>query len=312
MLRDGRPALPAKITSSISEPRTDVGRVSPITQRSASNRLDFPHPFGPTIAVSPGSMRSSVGSMNDLKPESLSLLNLNWNAPPYAFSSFLRQECIQRGLERRPGNVTWLLGDTIDDQSGSRIDVVPLRRLFRDLVDSLRIRLVRHAGICLRLIHSCSDGSDLHESRMHVRRIIFRIPVFLIPEDHVNKVEIAIPSARAARQPFGGAICFAIDREYAKYVVDLALIDVVGPDVLKGFCVEARTDRTGGRAIFDHHHWRLGRADGFVVGTERVAGFRWVGAGRAVGRRVEKGKVGHHRKNHSTGGYAENGQLSAR
>ena len=72
MLRDGRPALPAKITSSISLPRTEVGRVSPITQRSASNRLDLPQPFGPTTAVRPGSMKSSVGSTKDLKPESLS------------------------------------------------------------------------------------------------------------------------------------------------------------------------------------------------------------------------------------------------
>ena len=75
MLRAGRTALPAKITSSISLPRIDVGRVSPMTQRSASNRLDLPHPFGPTMAVSPGSMKSSVGSTNDLKPENLSRVN---------------------------------------------------------------------------------------------------------------------------------------------------------------------------------------------------------------------------------------------
>jgi hypothetical protein len=49
------------MTSSISDPRTEVGRVSPITQRSASNRFDLPQPFGPTIAVRPGSMNSSVG-----------------------------------------------------------------------------------------------------------------------------------------------------------------------------------------------------------------------------------------------------------
>ena len=77
MLRAGRAAEPAKMTSSISEPRTEVGRASPITQRRASSRLDLPQPFGPTIAVSPGSMMSSVGSTNDLKPESLSLLNFN-------------------------------------------------------------------------------------------------------------------------------------------------------------------------------------------------------------------------------------------
>src|ERR1700761_7106303 len=76
-LRAGRPALPAKITSSISLPRTDVGRVSPITQRMASNRLDLPQPLGPITAVRPGSTNSSVGSTKDLKPESLRRVNFN-------------------------------------------------------------------------------------------------------------------------------------------------------------------------------------------------------------------------------------------
>ena len=87
-LRAGRPALPAKITSSISLPRTEEGRVSPITQRMASNRLDLPQPFGPITAVRPGSTKSSVGSTKDLKPESLRRVNFNVyvlvrNGPPY-------------------------------------------------------------------------------------------------------------------------------------------------------------------------------------------------------------------------------------
>src|SRR5256885_17246171 len=49
-------------------PRMDEGRLSPITQRSASSRLDLPQPFGPTMPVNPGSIRSSVGSTKDLKP----------------------------------------------------------------------------------------------------------------------------------------------------------------------------------------------------------------------------------------------------
>src|SRR5437868_8964913 len=74
-LRAGRPELPAKITSSISLPRMEEGRVSPITQRMASNRLDLPQPLGPITAVRPGSTNSSVGSTKDLKPESLSRVN---------------------------------------------------------------------------------------------------------------------------------------------------------------------------------------------------------------------------------------------
>ncbi len=94
MLREGRPAEPAKITSSISLPRTDVGRVSPITQRRASNRLDLPQPFGPTTAVRPGSMKSSVGSTKDLNPESLRRVNFNEMRRPYAIGwpLLLRQQ----------------------------------------------------------------------------------------------------------------------------------------------------------------------------------------------------------------------------
>src|SRR5580692_3076146 len=98
VLRAGRPALPAKMTSSISVPRTEVGRVSPITQRSASNRFDLPQPFGPTTAVKPGSTKSSVGSTNDLKPESLSRVNFNGLVLPLAGLFFLQlriEKCLQ-------------------------------------------------------------------------------------------------------------------------------------------------------------------------------------------------------------------------
>ncbi len=74
-LRAGREAAPAKITSSMPPPRIAVGRFSPITQRSASNRLDLPQPFGPTTPVSPSAMIKSVGSTKLLKPFSLSLEN---------------------------------------------------------------------------------------------------------------------------------------------------------------------------------------------------------------------------------------------
>ena len=68
-LRAGRLPDPAKITSSMPEARMDLYELSPITQRSASTRFDLPQPFGPTTPVSPGSIRKSVGSTNDLKPE---------------------------------------------------------------------------------------------------------------------------------------------------------------------------------------------------------------------------------------------------
>jgi hypothetical protein len=75
MLRAGRVVVPEKITSSMPEARMLLYELSPITQRSASSRLDLPQPFGPTTPVSPGSMTISAGSTNDLKPESLRRLN---------------------------------------------------------------------------------------------------------------------------------------------------------------------------------------------------------------------------------------------
>ncbi len=82
MLRAGRAAVPEKITSSMSAARMFLVEFSPITQRSASSRLDLPHPFGPTIPVRPASIRSSVGSTNDLKPDNLSRVNFILPHPP--------------------------------------------------------------------------------------------------------------------------------------------------------------------------------------------------------------------------------------
>ncbi len=54
--------------SSISPPRMALADEAPMTQRKASSRLDLPHPFGPTMPVSPVSTGNSCGSTNDLKP----------------------------------------------------------------------------------------------------------------------------------------------------------------------------------------------------------------------------------------------------
>ena len=66
---------PWKITSSIFAPRSNRARCSPSTQRTASDTLDFPHPLGPTIAVTPFSNTISVASAKDLKPWSSSLVS---------------------------------------------------------------------------------------------------------------------------------------------------------------------------------------------------------------------------------------------
>src|ERR1700749_1530327 len=69
--RPGRLAAPAKITSSMPPARIALAELAPITQRSASSRFDLPQPLGPTTPVTPGSIRNSVASTKDLKPESL-------------------------------------------------------------------------------------------------------------------------------------------------------------------------------------------------------------------------------------------------
>ena len=73
----GRPDVPAKMTSSILPPRSDLAPCSPITQASASTTLDLPEPFGPTMQVMPGSSSRVVDDAKDLKPLSVRLLRYN-------------------------------------------------------------------------------------------------------------------------------------------------------------------------------------------------------------------------------------------
>ncbi len=63
-----RPEAPAKMTSSIRLPRSDLGLMSPSTHFTASTTLLLPHPLGPTMAVIPSSNSKVVRSQNDLKP----------------------------------------------------------------------------------------------------------------------------------------------------------------------------------------------------------------------------------------------------
>ena len=49
----GRVPVPLKITSAMRSPRSRRALCSPSTQVMASERLDFPQPFGPTTAAMP-------------------------------------------------------------------------------------------------------------------------------------------------------------------------------------------------------------------------------------------------------------------
>src|SRR6476646_244830 len=73
----GRPAVPAKMTSSILPPRRLLAPCSPITQARASTTLDLPEPLGPTMQVMPGSSWSVVDEAKDLKPRRVRLFRYN-------------------------------------------------------------------------------------------------------------------------------------------------------------------------------------------------------------------------------------------
>ena len=63
-----RTSVPPKMTSSILLPRRALVRCSPMTQRIASEMLDFPDPLGPTMAVMSFSKVRRVLSAKDLNP----------------------------------------------------------------------------------------------------------------------------------------------------------------------------------------------------------------------------------------------------
>ena len=68
--------MPLKMTSAIRSPRKLLALCSPRTQETASERLDLPHPFGPTMAATPSANSSRERSPNDLKPSSSSFFSL--------------------------------------------------------------------------------------------------------------------------------------------------------------------------------------------------------------------------------------------
>src|SRR5271165_2679395 len=72
----GRVPVPLKITSAMRSPRSRRALCSPSTQVMASERLDFPQPFGPTTAATPSANSSRERSAKDLKPSNSSFFSL--------------------------------------------------------------------------------------------------------------------------------------------------------------------------------------------------------------------------------------------
>src|SRR3954452_14276490 len=92
----GREEVPAKMTSSILPPRSDLAPCSPMTHARASTTLDLPEPLGPTTQVMPGSRRIVVAEAKDLKPFRVSVLR-------YTVASAL-SSVVRAGSGLRPGS----------------------------------------------------------------------------------------------------------------------------------------------------------------------------------------------------------------
>src|SRR5438445_9935582 len=95
----GRPAVPAKMTSSILPPRSAFAPCSPSTHAIASTTLLLPEPFGPTTAVMPGSKRNVVVDAKDLKPLSVSDLRCT-ELPDQVSGTTERTAIVQENLAR--------------------------------------------------------------------------------------------------------------------------------------------------------------------------------------------------------------------
>src|SRR5690242_14430006 len=143
--RGGRVAVPAKITSSMPPPRSDLGLDSPIAHRIASSRFDLPQPFGPTTPVRPGSILSSAGSTKLLKPLSFSRRMRKLILPR---RPRLAPRLLQERLQRFPVVGRHLLA--VDEEGRCALDSAGLRGLhhLRELVGC---RLVLEARLRLLL-----------------------------------------------------------------------------------------------------------------------------------------------------------------
>src|SRR5712691_4813478 len=73
-----RSGVPAKITSSMREPRRVLADCSPRTQEMASAIFDLPQPLGPMMAAIPSPWNlSSVRSQKDLNPKICSFFSFS-------------------------------------------------------------------------------------------------------------------------------------------------------------------------------------------------------------------------------------------
>src|SRR5689334_21834019 len=173
--RGGRVAVPAKITSSMPPPRSDLGLDSPIAQRIASRRLDLPQPLGPTTPVRPGSMRSSAGSTKLLKPLSLSRRIRKLSPSPFVGLASLAKRGAQLRLELHPC-CRVLHHRPVDDERRRALELRKLRRRVAIHLDQLVDRaLIGQALRALRLGNPAHRGPRLKVGDLcHLQELLVR------------------------------------------------------------------------------------------------------------------------------------------
>src|SRR6266446_3001722 len=261
LLRIGRVPAPPKMTSSMPEPRMEVGRFSPITQRIASKRLDLPQPLGPTTPDSPGWIKSSVGSKKDLNP--LSLRRENFNVyPVLPLGGLFADQRVQNLLQVVVGNFT-RMRRSVDDESRRRVDVVPSLPLLPIAIYEFEVlRTVgagrhffsRHARLARHL------GQAFYDVLLGDLLVAVEIldPVHLIREQKINerKILLAGKTARYGR-------CHpsrSIERIFAEHEFHLAGVDVVLLELRNDLRLEGGAVGTGHGRIFDDGHRCVGLA----------------------------------------------------
>src|SRR5579859_2129546 len=258
-LRAGFDVVPPKMTSSMSPPRSRRAEVSPMTHCSASTRFDLPQPLGPTMPVSPASIRSSVWSTNDLKPLRRSLVNCKSD---------------QTLPDRSGGGVEQLLELVVFLEAGRHrpVDEEGRRRIDAGVVAGLTIGHdqcgelgIGEAALDLRLGHA----ADLGELGQFAHGLIGvgPIPGALLGIEHVE--EAVEPVRAAAMGDDMGLERHRIEREIAEDPAHLAGIDPILLHLREGLHREIGAVRAGERGIFDDRDLRIGLAQDHVVRTDR-------------------------------------------
>src|SRR5689334_12061336 len=278
-LRAGRVAVPEKMTSSMPEARMFLCELSPITQRSASSRLDLPQPFGPTTPVRPSSISISAGSTKDLNPVSRSRVNFMPRPRSRHRYAPRRGSRPNRASARRPDQLAELIDRmlaaellAVDEEGRRRLHPIGVCSLVADRHDSLGEVLVLQA-LVEAVLADAGELGDLGKLGAGV----LAGPDFLLLEQHVDHREVFF--RRGAAGQHEGGERQVVEGELAEDELHLAGVNELALELRKDVLVKGGAVRAGGRGIFDDGDRRVGAAQHLVAEGRRVE------QGGQIGRR---------------------------